>query len=98
MRLPVDNCCIATDWLLSVERKAACENNALTLVLITAMFFSCPIRVNQISNELSRYRANLFFDNLRGSERNIYPKWQVFQRQSGKEIAAKRQHIAVFKV
>jgi hypothetical protein len=40
----------------------------------------------------------LFSDNLRGSERNIYPKWQGIERQSGKEMAAKRQRIAVFGV
>ena len=40
MRLPVDNCCIETCWLRSVNLSAACENNALTLVLITAILFS----------------------------------------------------------
>jgi hypothetical protein len=64
--------------------------------LITAIFFSCPIRVNQISKLSSSNRANPFSDNLRGSERNIYPKWQGGKRQSGKEMAAKRQQIAVF--
>jgi hypothetical protein len=39
MRLPVDNCCIDTCWLRSVALNAACENKALTLVLITAILF-----------------------------------------------------------
>jgi hypothetical protein len=38
----------------------------------------------------------LFSDNLRGFERNIYPLSQGGKRQSGKEMAAKRQRIAVF--
>ena len=40
MRLPVDNCCMDTVWFRSVAFKAACENSALTLVLITAILFS----------------------------------------------------------
>ena len=40
MRLPVDNCCIATVCARPDELRAICENNALTLVLITAIFFS----------------------------------------------------------
>ena len=40
MRLPVDNCCMDTCWFRSVAFKAACENSALTLVLITAILFS----------------------------------------------------------
>jgi len=43
MRLPVDNCCIATSWLRPVNFKAACENSALTLVLMTAIYFSRPL-------------------------------------------------------
>jgi hypothetical protein len=40
IRLPVDNCCIAICWARPEELSAICENNALTLVLITAIFFS----------------------------------------------------------
>jgi len=40
MRLPVDNCCIAKLCALPEFVSAFCENNALTLVLITAIFFS----------------------------------------------------------
>jgi hypothetical protein len=64
MRLPVDSCCIATVMLRSVDRSAACENNAFEFVLMTAIFLLLTQRVYQTFHSSSTFCANsisLFF-------------------------------------